>query len=366
MDKTDANRLCMMIFVLTASFMLVGCDQEPNLTVGVSTTLSGPAALWGESFRNGIELARQDLSKQGIVIDVVYMDDQLSPVQAVSNYNSLRTIHDADVIFTTISRVAVPLAQRAAQDNVPVFVTAVTAPNITQDYSNVYRFFPQAPSYVHPHMDSLATQHVESIAIVSVADEYGATVRKLVRKRAQREGFLVSIDEVFAPGTTDFRAILTKIQRANVSHIFFAGDPTSTVPALKQRVELGMQDISFYDASTTLLAKPVRDAAGSAVEQAYTIALPSSLPEHGSLFSQRYEQVYGEYPFYTAHFGYDMVLYLANVTRGKRVSSDKIIQLSDAKKSFDTLNGFVEITQRGEINTRTLSVQVVNNTLTRY
>jgi len=59
-------------------------SQEKNVTIGAILAMSGYAAADGEDIKNGIELARTDLKKEGVNLNVEYYDDGTDPKKTIS------------------------------------------------------------------------------------------------------------------------------------------------------------------------------------------------------------------------------------------------------------------------------------------
>ncbi len=54
------------------------------IRIGAVLGLTGDAAQDGLSIKRGIELAKADLAKEGIVVEIEYQDDKTDPKQTVS------------------------------------------------------------------------------------------------------------------------------------------------------------------------------------------------------------------------------------------------------------------------------------------
>ncbi len=80
------------IVVATLSVALLATSlvvhaQEPRVRVGVTLGFTGPADRWSKFQRMGIELAAEDLQKEGHKIDLIFEDSQSKPRQSLSIFN---------------------------------------------------------------------------------------------------------------------------------------------------------------------------------------------------------------------------------------------------------------------------------------
>ena len=79
---------------LISGFVYVNDKQEVvdnNLNFGAVLALTGYASIDGNNIKDGIELAKADLVKEGINLEVEYFDDGTDPkktVAGVSYFNS--------------------------------------------------------------------------------------------------------------------------------------------------------------------------------------------------------------------------------------------------------------------------------------
>lgn len=102
------------IILLIIIVALVNQSSQKSESIGVSFTvgavlpMTGPAALWGETVKNGMELALEE--KSGI--EAVYEDSKSTAADGISAYNLLQD-KNVDLTFSELSLVSVPLAKNS-------------------------------------------------------------------------------------------------------------------------------------------------------------------------------------------------------------------------------------------------------------
>lgn len=355
-----------LIFTFIVLLILTtGCSKAENLRIGAILPLSGPAAIWGENLKNSMELAREELTKEGINIEIVYEDSQAKPTEGLNAYNKLKNIDNVDIMLTAFSRVSVPLISVADQDKIPLIMTLVAAKGVADQSPFAFRFYSNERQYVDPHFDGLIkNKNYKQIAVLNINDEYGVSILNVIKERAARSGIEITIDESFAPGNTDFKTQLTKIKAKNPEALFFvASTPVEVTNLIKQARELDL-NMDLIEASATLASKSTIVGLGEAVDGVYTIAFPFSLGLTGSEFALKYKSNFGKEPLFIAPFGYDTIKMLAKATKGKSTREGELVEKITNLKNFDSLNGEVKIQSNGEINPRTLSAKIINNELT--
>lgn len=337
------------------------------IKIGAILPLTGPASVWGENARNGMELAKAELSKTGAQVEIIYEDNQGDPAQGVTAYKKLTEMDNVSAIFSILSRPSVPLVSLVANGDKPLIMSIVSAKNVANAGQNSFRFYSSTEQYVDPHMSWITKDKYDSVAILSINDEFGKSVREVLLSRLEAKGIKVVADETFLPNATDMRSQLTKIKSAKPKAlIFITAVPGETMVILKQVKELAIKT-EVVEASSGLtsilrtpaLAKNLQNADGSNLaEGVYTITFPYSIGATGQDFSQDYIDTYGKYGNFAAAFGYDTVKMLssANSLSGKSLS-EKIVNLGH----YNSLNGPVTIKSSGEINPITYSAKIVKD-----
>ena len=121
--------------------------------------------------------------------------------------------------------------------------------------------------------------------------------------------------------------------------------------------------VDFFEASLLLSAEPMRKLVGDTAEGVFTTALPLTLGKTGEDFKEKYEEVYGEEPFFPAIFSYDIVKLVAKASDGKSLSADVLTKNILALKTFEGVNGPVTIQGNGEINPSMYEAQIIGGKL---
>src|SRR3989344_5944536 len=92
--KSKSPVLFSTLFLISV-FLISGCAKnsfdstapKQSLLVGAILPLTGPSAIWGESVRNGMELALENHPE----IKVVFEDSKGTAVDGISAYRALET-----------------------------------------------------------------------------------------------------------------------------------------------------------------------------------------------------------------------------------------------------------------------------------
>jgi len=85
--------------VIIAAIMISSIPkEEETIKIGSILSLNGAASSWGQAAQNGMNLAVEDINREGGIhgkkIKIVYENDQSDPTQTVTAYNKLKNIND--------------------------------------------------------------------------------------------------------------------------------------------------------------------------------------------------------------------------------------------------------------------------------
>jgi branched-chain amino acid transport system substrate-binding protein len=135
-----------IIAVLALTGVAAGCGgasddgASPAFKIGVITSLTGPAAAFGQAHKNGYTIALEELNARGGVlgkpIELVYYDDQSRPDQAVQGVSKLVDRDGVPIVLGAYSsestRAIVPAL---TQKQVPLLIPTATADNVMESGS---------------------------------------------------------------------------------------------------------------------------------------------------------------------------------------------------------------------------------------
>jgi branched-chain amino acid transport system substrate-binding protein len=293
------------IIVIVLVIMSVSGKSAPkttSFTVGAVLPLTGPAALWGETVKNGMELALAE--KQGIT--VLYEDSKSTAADGISAFNALQN-KGVDLTVSETSLVAVPLAKIALERKLPLLVTLVAAEHskIVNDYTS--RYYTDPTNYAMPSFtDSVSpVLKAKKIAILHRNDELGVSVKdKLVELSTQNKKEVVLV-ESFVPNEKDYHTVLTKVKNSGAdAFIFVVANPVEAVGVVKTAKELNI-NIPMIESSAVFADVATRtQVAGISF---YSTSYDFSLPDKAVEFKAKYMTKFGKEPNFGAAFGYDMV-----------------------------------------------------------
>jgi len=365
MNKKFYTILILVVIILIIVVLVTGQQEDDQLVqtvkVGAILPFSGPASIWGDSIRKGMDLANEELAFENIKIDIFYEDSRLKPVVSVSAYKKLTNIDKVDIVLSSFSSIGIPLISLADQDKIPLIMTVTSAAGVADQSTYAFRLWSHEKQYVEPHLQVMKNENVKSIATLYRKDEYGESINGFIRKFAKENSFELLIEESFEVGDDDFKTQLMKIKIANPDAIMFVATvPPETINIIKQIRELNL-NMKIIEASTTFSFQSVIDGTGGNADGVYSVVYPYSLGWTGNDFKTKYFEKYNEAASVGAAYGYDLVKLLSQsieLNDGAEINRQQLKNNILALQKFDSINGEVMIQSNGEINPVMYSVQI--------
>jgi branched-chain amino acid transport system substrate-binding protein len=284
-------------------------------------------------------------------IEIVSIDDKNDPKLAVSGAE--RLIHQEG-----ISYIIGPNVDTTAASIVPV-VEAGGAINIPYAFSKQLYTPPRSNSV----LGMIASYQAAPIIYKYLQDERGVgTVSFIARNEsdplnqrdegvaaAQELGLeVVSSEDTYEPGTTDFFPVMTKVVSANPDLIVLSGAAPADAPLLIRTArELGYQGILSTETAQDI--KILNEVAGEFAEGFISVG-GASTPEIRSAymedFVERYNQVAGEWNDEAGTKVYALEMILMTLQQAGQGAIEDIAAYKAAIDGFSVKNPFLEEDQQ--------------------
>lgn len=220
-------------------------DAAEQIKLGFIGPLSGGNALQGLGARNGFLLAIQQANESDYPYEVepVALDDASDPATGVAA--ALKLLNDPDVVAAIghwNSPVALATAPLFNRHQTPFIIWGAISPKITEaNFPEVTRVTPTLAQENKPLADwAVKTLGLKRIAIISDTSDYGVSNTQTFQEYVTDAGGEVISTDAAPVGTTDFRAILTKVNAAQPDGLYFGGVITEAALVRKQMKDVGM------------------------------------------------------------------------------------------------------------------------------
>jgi branched-chain amino acid transport system substrate-binding protein len=281
--------------------------------------LSGPGAVSGTNWRDGVSLAIDEINKAGGIlgrkIETEHIDTQSNP--GVSRAQ-IQKVLDRDPyvvlgpIYSGSVKVNMALTQQA---EVPQIVGAEAADITLQGNPWVFRTafgqqisMPKIANYLHDRLK------VKSVALVWVNNDFGKGGRDSFAKEMKARGIEVVVDLSTEQGQVDFGSDVIKLKSAKADAIFVYCNEEESARFLIEAKRQGITTPLFGE--TTLLSQKVVDLAGPAangVRGHVGLSADAPIPAIEE-FTKKFTQRYNYRPDHNGIKGYTAVYLVKYVT----------------------------------------------------
>jgi branched-chain amino acid transport system substrate-binding protein len=288
--------------------------------VGFINTITGAEAPIGETMTNGLELALEDLKKQGIDVQVIRQDDTGKPDKAIAAIEQLATGDEVTaVVGPYTSACANAVAKQAEQYGVSQVIPAASKEDITrQGYKWVFRVNAPANVYARALIDAaMSFGKPKSIAFIYESTDFGSSLSKVGKEYAAAKGLTVVADEAYQKGAPDYRSTLTKVKEKNPDLVFMVSYVADAILLMRQSRELGLKPQAFLGGGAgfdTAQFEGEKDISTNVFSVTQWTPDSSKASEE---FAARYKAKFGKRPTYHAACTYtSMMVVGAAVKKG--------------------------------------------------
>ncbi len=231
--------------VALAAFGLAA--QAADIKIGAAEALTGPAGQYGQSIKNGFELAVAEINAAGGIngnkIALTVEDEAGKKEQAIDVFKKLIFQDKVLMVFgptlSNSAQAADPIAQAA---KTVVFGTSNTADGITTIGDHVFRNS-VTEADVLPETLRVAAKHagIKKVAVLYGNDDvFTKSGYDAFKKALDDLKIPVTTTETFAKGDVDFKAQLTKIKAGNPDAIVLSALIAEGAPIMVQARQLGI------------------------------------------------------------------------------------------------------------------------------
>ncbi|MEI7960806.1 MAG: ABC transporter substrate-binding protein [archaeon] len=309
-------------------------NSNESIVIGAILPLSGNAASYGAYLSQGIDLAVEDFAKKGIIVQIIYEDDQYNSAYAVNAFKSLTEQRGVKRIFTFGSPAANAIGPLAAQSEVIYFANA-TDPKVTQ-YKNTYRVGAD-PNQMGELMLKKSIDLNYSRVYVLVSQHEGSKVIAEGFTDILESKNIIIGQEYISTTENDYRSVLAKVKEAKPDAILLEIAPGKIGNAARQVRENGV-DIPMFAGLVFEDAAAVKSANGALEGQWYVSSTVSKE------FNAKFKSKYNREPILQsadAYIAIEAMVKTAIEAKGSFASEQEIIQEMTVFDTNTLLDGVI-------------------------
>ncbi len=298
---------------------IIPAANAADIKLGVAEALSGGAAQYGASIRNGFQLAADEINAAGGVngnkLVLVVEDEQGKKEEAINVFKKLIFQDKVLMVFgptlSNSAQAADPIAQAA---KIVAFGTSNTADGITSIGNYVFRNSVTEADVLPATIATVKNKTgLKNVAVLYGNDDvFTKSGYDNFKKALEDQKVPVTTTETFAKGDVDFKAQLTKIKSTNPDAIVLSALLAEGGPIMVQARQLGI-NVPFIGGNGMNSVKIFDLAPGGASNNLWIGSPWSSenkAPENVK-FMDAYKAKFGSAPDQFAAQSYD-ALYIAS------------------------------------------------------
>lgn len=325
--------------------------DRPEFVIGGFGALSGPVAGWGESQRNGAELAVENINASGdldVELKLLYEDDGCDPAGSQAVFRRLVDRENVDILFGGACTASALSMKELAEADGMTYVSPTATSREMHDPAANYVFSTQVDATTEAEelvRMALDTYKPKTVGFMYTANDYGTAAISSAKNALadQAPDITLAPDAGFPEGTTSFDSGLIKLRNANPDVVFAVGVGSDLGPMIRSARQLGIDAelVGFSSLFTTETIRTAGDLLDNVSGFFYTPVRVASDSEDPVVAErvQQYHDKYGEWPDGIALQGYEGILVIAEAIKnldGKEPTPDNLVDALESITDFDT------------------------------
>jgi len=356
------KRTLLALLLITTLFVSFACERRGDLSSGSGTgtivvgyygDLSGRTSSFGQSTKNGVEMAADEINKAGGIngrqIQIITEDDQGEPNKAATVVTKLINQDKVQALLGEVaSSNSLAAAPKAQEAKVPMISPSSTNPAVTQVGDYIFRV-----CFIDPFqgevMAKFAANNLKAKRAAILYDfnsDYSRGLYQFFKRSFESQGGQIVSEKSYTQGDRDFSGQLTGIRSANPDVIYVPGYYGEVGVISNQTKQLGIKAPLLggdgWDAPQ-LWELGGASLNGNYISNHYSVDDPSPAIKK---FVADYKGRYNMLPDALAALGYDSMKVLADAI--KRAGTTENVKLRDAigqTKNFPGVTGQITIDQ---------------------
>ncbi|HYG57473.1 MAG TPA: ABC transporter substrate-binding protein [Symbiobacteriaceae bacterium] len=332
-----------------------GSTDSKVIKVGLIAPMTGDVKTFGESTKNGFDLALEQAGKKAgdYTIEPVYGDDRNDATEGKNVATKMITQDGVKAIIGSVtSKVTIPVGEYANSKNVLLISGTATALNVTVDDSGKRKPYVFRACFIDPFQGQVAakfawdTLKVKTAAVLyDKGNDYTVGLSEAFKMNFEKLGGKVVSYEAYGKDDSDFSAVLTKVKGNNPDMLYLPDYYQKVSLIGKQAKSMGMNvpmmggdgwDSSDLDYATM---------DGNYFTNHYS---PDDPRPEVKKFVDEYTKKYGNKPDALAALAYDATnILLAGIKQANTNDTDKVRAAVQGLKDFNTVSGKVSYDANG-------------------
>ena len=358
--------------IAVGSLLLTACDRTPDtIKIGVAQPLTGGLGALGKDLTNGVQLAINELNKEGfklngktVTLEMVAMDDKANAQEGMKVAQQLVDAGVVAVVGHLNSGVSIAAAPIYAAKGIAQLAIS-SNPKFTElGHVTTLRLVANDELQARA-VGSFAGSQIQGVkfAVVDDGTPYGkgladAAADKLKAKKT------IALRQSFDDKTTDFTALAAKLKADGIEVLVSTLNDFQIVALINnlEKVEYNKQ-MTIVGTDTLKTADMVKQSGRVGGFYATSIVLEANEFVGGKVFLDAYQAAFKIPPAYGGHYTYDATHVLASaIRRAKSADPAKVNEVLRKIDGYAPVTGSMKWTDKGEQRYGVVGVYKVSGT----
>lgn len=362
--KIIGSVVALIIIVLIVAAVSKKQSNKPGETapirIGAVLSLTGDAAPWGESSKNGIDLAVKSINAGGGIdgrrVEVIYEDDHTDGKTAVSAYNKLVNVDKVSgVIGSVFDFTTQPLLPLAETNKIALITpTNFRIPGSFDLGSQSFTLLIDFDDMIRYYQDFLAQDKIRKTAVIHFTSTWGVEITKVIGEILASHGKPKPMEETYTQiGGNDFKTVILKLKNAGIDTVFVDMLGDDTVNFLKRSKEQGFNPtvLTYTGALEAFNKEPDK----SLIEGVALVNWEITSPQFDALYLKEYGKPAGK----SADKSFDALYVMA--TAVAKSTSTAAVASYIAGHNFTTPNAAIRFTADHTVDSTPVEIDIYEN-----
>ncbi len=359
-----------LFLVLTVAVTLTACGnneeevKSDTIVLGFMGPLTGDLSIYGETAREGIDLALAEINAAGGVLNkklvLIPYDTKGDKTEAINAYNRLR---DNDKMVALLGGIisgdTLAVKEIAIKDGMPVITPTGTHLDITLNAPNIFRI-----CFTDPYQgETAAVFAANNLDAKEVAILYNTTDAYSEGLASAFEGKFAQFGEVinkegYSQNDSDFRSVLTKIAANNPDALYLPEYYSKAGQILTQIKELGLNiPVIGPDGFDGIEEDYSNVAEGHYFTNHFAKTDEAEVVQN---FIVNYTKQWGKSPTALAALGYDSAYIMAKAIESAGSTDSKALVDAIGKSQIDGVTGNIVFDKNGDPQKSISVIQIID------
>lgn len=348
------QRICYLLLLILGTVACGQARQSPQQVLGVMLPLTGDLASYGNSGREGLQIAVElyKATHPTTTVKVVTEDDKGTTRVALSAFAKLVSQDRARIVVGAMSSgVTLAIAPIANRDKIVLLAPTSTASEVTTAGDYIFRVC-ASDAFEGPEMARYIKRHWSDrrVGVVYIDNAYGVGLKTDFLKQALRDSLSIVLQEGYSPTTSDFRPLVLKAKRAEITVLY--------VVAQKEQLQLfrTMRQLAFspqITASTMLqdgdLLKAESNTIAGAVYTYRSYDPADTVNSSTRDFVRNYKTRFSREPDFYAASVFDAVTVALHALDATAKNHQELKQFLYSLKNFPGVTGDISFDENGDV-----------------